>query len=131
MKYVAILKSIGAIIAGFVAVAALSMLTDFVLESAGMFPPASEPHKYTTGMLFFALIYRSIYVVAGGYLTAMLAPTNKMRHVIVLGVLGLIGGTVGVFVGWNLSAHWYPIALAVTAFPLVYLGGWLRNRRAN
>ena len=32
-------KSIGAILAGFVAVAVLSIVTDSVLESAGIFPP--------------------------------------------------------------------------------------------
>ncbi len=125
------LKSIGAILAGFLTVALLSVATDFVLETLGIFPPASEQGLYVQWMLALALVYRSVYAVAGGYVTASLAPGNKMRHVVVLGVLGLMGGLAGVVAGWNLSSHWYPIALAVTAYPLVYLGGWLHKRHTN
>jgi len=52
--------------------------------------------------------------VAGGYVTAALAPNNPMRHV-------------GVFVAWHLSRHWYPIALVVTALPCTWLGGKLKR----
>ncbi|MBC7836532.1 hypothetical protein H7X87_02025 [Acetobacteraceae bacterium] len=124
-----ILKSIGAIVAGFLTVVILSVGTDYILEALGVFPPASEQGLYVTWMLVLAFIYRSIYTVAGGYVTAMLAPANPLRHIIVLGVLGTLGGIVGVFVGWDLSSHWYPIALAVTAFPLIWLGGKIWKRR--
>ncbi len=124
-----IVKSIGAIAAGFVTVVVLSMGTDYVLEALGIFPPPSDQGLYVTWMLVLALIYRSVYAVAGGYVTAMLAPANPMRHVIILAVLGTLGGIAGVVAGWDLSSHWYPIALAVTAFPLVWLGGKLRIRR--
>ncbi len=127
----AIAKSIGAIIGGFLVVVLLSVGTDFVLESLlHVFPPQSAG-PYPTWMLVLAFIYRSVFAATGGYVTAMLAPTNKMRHVIVLGVLGILGGVAGIFAGWNLSDHWYPIALAVTAFPLVYLGGWYYTRRSK
>ena len=76
-----------------------------------------------------ALIYRSIYTVAGWYVTAKLALHNPMRHVIILGILGTIGGIGGVIAGWNLSEHWYPIALAVLAFPSVWLGGKLKKEK--
>jgi len=54
-------KSIGAILAGFIAVFVLSVVTDFILEKLGFFPPATEPDAYTGWMLMLALIYRSIY----------------------------------------------------------------------
>jgi hypothetical protein len=50
-----------------------------------------------------------------------------MKHVFILGVLGTLGGIAGVIAGWNLSQHWYPIALAVTAFPFVWLGGKMKK----
>lgn len=50
-----------------------------------------------------------------------------MKHVKILGVIGTLGGITGIFAGWNLSDHWYPIALAVTAFPLVWLGGKMKK----
>ncbi len=121
-------KSIGAVLAGFFTVAILSIATDTVLEKAGIFPPPSEAGLFVTWMLVVAFIYRSVYTVLGGYVTAKLAPGNVMKHVLALGILGTIGGILGVIAGWNLSEHWYPIALAVTGFPLVWLGGKLKTR---
>ncbi len=124
-----ILKSIGAVFAGFIAVFLLSVGTDMLLETTGVFPPQSQPELFGGWMLVVALLYRSIYAVVGGYVTAILAPHSPMRHVTILGILGLVGGIVGVIVGWNLSAHWYPIALALTAFPCVWIGGKMRKPR--
>lgn len=124
-----ILKSIGAVFAGFVTVAGLSVLTDFILESLGVFPPPSDEGLYVTWMLALAFIYRSVYAIVGGYVAALLAPSKPMRHVAILGILGTLGGIAGAVAGWDLSDHWYPIALAVTALPLVYLGGTLYQKR--
>lgn len=123
-----ILKSIGAVVAGFLTVVLLSIGTDWVVEHLGIFPPPSAEGLYITWMLVLALAYRTIFTVAGGYVTAWLAPSNPMRLVIILGILGTLGGIGGVIGGWNLSAHWYPIAIAVLAFPSVWVGGKLRTR---
>jgi hypothetical protein len=120
------LKSIGAVLAGFLAVVVLSTATDAILEKLGIFPPATNG-LFVTWMLAVAFAYRSVYTMLGGYVTARLAPGRQKRHVTVLGILGIIGGVIGVVTGWDLSAHWYPIALAVTAFPFVWLGGALRK----
>ena len=93
------LKSIGAVFAGFVTVEILSTGTDFILEKFGIFPPASDPGLYITWMLIVALAYRSLYTIAGGYVTARLAPDKVMRHVIILACIGLLGGTAGVIIG--------------------------------
>ncbi len=122
-----VFKSIGAVLAGFIAVFILSIGTDAILEALGIFPPQSQPQLFIGWMLILAFIYRSAYGVVGGYITARFAPNNTMRHVAILGILGTIGGIAGVIAGWNLSAHWYPIALAVTAFPLVWIGGKMKK----
>lgn len=125
-----ILKSIGAVLAGFVTVVVFSIGMDFILESLGFFPPQSEPDSYTWWMLLLALIYRSVATVAGGYVTAKLAPDQPMRHAIILGIVGMAAGTVGAIVTWNLtSQHWYPIALVVTALPCTWLGGKLKTNK--
>lgn len=121
------IKSIGAVLAGFLTVVILSIATDAVLESTGVFPPPTGG-LFVTWMLILAFVYRSLFTFLGGYVTASLAPNRPMRHVAVLGVLGTIGGIAGVIFGWNLSDHWYPILLAVTAFPFVWIGGRMRNR---
>lgn len=118
-----ILQSVGAVIVGFVTVAGLSTVTDSLVGYSGAFPAAS-----TTAMLAFALVYRIVYTVLGGYVTAWLAPGNKMTRVWVLAGIGQLGGIAGVVSGWSLAAHWYPIAIAITAIPSVLIGGWLRTR---
>lgn len=121
------LKSIGAVFAGFLTVVILSIVTDATLEALNIFPPLGQG-LFITWMLVVALIYRCIYTVAGGYVTASLAPDKPMKYVIILGIIGIIAGSVGVVVGWNLSQHWYPIALVVTAMPCTWLGGKLKTR---
>ncbi len=121
-------KSIGSVLAGFITVVVLSVGTDFILETLGVFPPQSEPGSYTWWMLMVALIYRSMYTVAGGYVTATLAPDRPMRFVIILGIVGIVAGTIGTIVGWNLSHHWYPIALVIAALPCTWLGGTLKTK---
>lgn len=124
------LKSILAVLAGFLTVVVLSIGTDTILEQTGIFPPIAEG-LFITWMLALALFYRTLFTILGGYVTAWLAPQNSMKHVWALAILGQIGGIAGVFAGWNLSAHWYPIALAVFAIPSVWLGGYLRTRKTS
>ena len=125
------LKSAGAVVAGFLTVVVLSTGTDAILEAAGIFPPASDAGLFVTWMLAVALAYRTVYTVLGGYVTAWLAPQNPMKHVWVLAILGQLGGIAGVIAGWNLSSHWYPIAIAVLAIPSVWLGGRLKTRASS
>jgi hypothetical protein len=122
-------KSTGSIVVGFLIVVVLSVGTDAVVEKLGILPPASQPEAYTTWMLAFALFYRTVYTVLAGYITAHLAPSKPFRHATILGIIGTIAGTAGAIAGWDLSAHWYPIALAVLALPSTYLGGKIHEMR--
>jgi uncharacterized membrane protein len=122
-----ILKSIGAVIAGFLVVVILSTVTDTILEKLGIFP-SPQGGLFITRLLVVAFLYRSLYTVIGGYVTAWLAPNRPMRHVTILGIIGTIAGILGVIAGWNLSAHWYPIAIAATGFVFVWIGGKIRMK---
>ncbi len=129
-----ILRSIVAIIAGFITVVILSIMTDIVLEAIKFFPPQDKPELYTGGLLLIAFIYRSIYTIAGGYITAMLAPNKPMRHAIILGAIGMVMGTLGAMANWDKTAAsgaWYPIALVVAAIPCTWLGGKLFKMARN
>jgi hypothetical protein len=123
-----ILRSIGAVIAGFASVVVLSVATDALCEKWGIFYSMASGAMLTTWMLFLALLYRSVYTVIGGYVTAKLSPSNPMKHVTALGIIGTLAGITGVIVGWNLSAHWYPIAIALTGFMFAWYGGRLQTR---
>lgn len=123
------LKGIGAILAGMIFIVFSHTGTDFVLESLGIFTPP-EQGFHTTWMVLTATIYRCIYTVVGGYITAALAPSRPMRHVVILGLIGLVLGTIAaiVTIPKRLGPAWYPIALAVLALPCTWLGGKLRTR---
>jgi hypothetical protein len=71
------------------------------METLGIFPPADQG-LYITWMLVAALVYRSIYAVAGGYVTARLAPDQPIRHAIILGIIGMVASVLGAIAGWDL-----------------------------
>lgn len=123
-------RSIGAVVAGFLVVAALSTGMDFVMHATGVFPPWFQP--MSDGLFAWATAYRIIFTIIGGYMTAALAPRLPMAHVSVLGLVGTLGAVAGVVATWNagpeLGPRWYPILLVVTAFPCVWSGGLLRIR---
>ena len=122
------LKSIGAVLAGFVAVFVLSLGTDVVLHATGVFPPWDQ--RMSDALFLLATVYRTIYCIAGSYIAARLAPDRPMGHALALGILGLVVSTAGAVLTWNkgpaFGPHWYPVALIVTAIPCAWLGGRLR-----
>ena len=128
-------RSIAAVAAGFFAVAGLSVGTDQLFHTLQVYPPWGEP-MLDSKLFVLALSYRVLYTILGGFITARLAPRAPMRHVMILGIIGLIAGSAGVFVAIamaDLGPTWYPIAIAVTAFPCTWFGGALgvRGRPAS
>lgn len=119
-------RSIGALTAGFIAVVVLSLVTDEILHLLHVYQPWGEP-MYEPGLNVLAFTYRSLFTVAGMYLTARLAPRAPMRHAYIGGALGTVAGAAGAFatVPMHLGPAWYPILLAVTPLPLAWLGGTL------
>ena len=71
-------KSIGAVLAGIIAVFVLSTITDVILEQTGLLklPFGTNPLWF----IIAVVVYRTIYVVAGSYITATLAPDKPMKH---------------------------------------------------
>ena len=125
-------RSIGAVLAGALAVIILSIGTDLVLHAIGILPRLGE--AVSDSLLVVATVYRTIYSVVGSYITARLAPDRPMKHALVGGVIGLILGTVGAVVTWNgagMGHHWYSIALAVLALPAAWVGGRLRTAQSQ
>jgi hypothetical protein len=127
------LRGAGAVLGGFFAVFALSTVTDIVLHATGVFPPWGQ--AMSDGLFLLATAYRVVYTVAGGYITARLAPERPMAHVLVLGGIGLAVSLVAVVLTWDLGPEfgprWYPLALVVTSLPSVWAGGKLFDVRAH
>jgi hypothetical protein len=123
-------RSVAAVFAGFMTVVVLSLGTDQLLHVLHVYPPWGQS-MYEPRLNFLALSYRIVFTVAGGYVTARLAPHSPMRHVWTLGFIGLAFGVAGVFAAMpmHLGPLWYPIAIAVTALPCTWLGGLLYGVR--
>jgi hypothetical protein len=124
-----ILQSLGAVLAGFVAVFVLSLGTDQIFHTLEVFPPWGEPME-VTGLYVLALAYRLVYGVAGGWITARLAPSAPVGHALALGIVGLAASIAGTIAMWNFGPHWYPLTLVVTAVPCAWLGGVLHRRNS-
>jgi len=119
-------RSTVAVLAGFGAVAGLSLGTDQVLHTLRVYPPWGQ--AMADGLFVLATAYRIVYTVLGGYITARLAPHAPVRHALILGLVGLVPGVAGVIVAIakpELGPLWYPIALAVSGLPCAWLGGVL------
>lgn len=121
-------RSIGAVVAGIVVGAVLSLGTDAVLHAVGVFPPWGQP--VTDAPLLLATAYRIVFEVAGCYIAARLAPNSPMLHALVAGFVGFVLSIVGAVATWNggpaFGPHWYPVALIITALPCAWVGGKLR-----
>lgn len=97
-----------------------------MLHATGIFPPAGQP--MSNGLFALATAYRLAISIAGGYVTARLAPSRPMAHALALGVVGFVLAVLGTVVMWNAGPHWYPLALVATAVPCCWLGGRLSGR---
>lgn len=125
-----IFKSIGAILAGFVLGATLSVATDFLFDKLGIM--SLDNFKETTAIILLVIIvYRFVFNVMGCYLAAKLAPSKPMKHVIIMGIIGTVLSILGSFVMWDIAIAWYNIAIILIALPSAILGGklYLKNQK--
>lgn len=120
------LRTAGALIAGFAAVFVLSSAADALLHATGYY--ANDGTVGTDAQLAFALAYRTLFTIIGGFVTAWLAPSRPVRLATILGAIGILPAILGVVAMWGLGHQWYGISIAVLALPSTALGGWLFTR---
>lgn len=119
-----LLRRIGAVLAGLLAIVILSTATDVALHATGVFPPWSE--RMSDALFLLALAYRIVYGVAGCYVTARLAPDRPMQHALALGAVGVVLSTAGAVAMWDAGPAWYSLAVIAIAMPCAWAGGKLR-----
>jgi len=120
---------VGAVLAGFVTTFALSSAIDAVLHATGVYPRLGV--RMSDGLFGLALVYRGLAAIAGGWVTARLAPSRPMRHALILAGVGSLAGLAGVAVAITqpeIGPLWYPVLLVVTALPCIWLGARWRAR---
>ena len=123
------LRSVIAIVAGFLLIGAASFGTDMLLRVS--LPELFDANGSTqsTGLLLFTMLYVGVYATLGCYLTAVMAPSRPMKHALILGVLGLIFTFVGTMAQWDTAPALYHIASLLLVMPYAWLGGRLREKQ--
>jgi len=125
------LRRVGPVLGGLLTTVVLSVATDAAMHSSGVFPPVGQP--MADALFVVPLVYRSGFGVLGGYVAALLASRRPMRHVAVLGLLGLVLSVLGTAATWDAGPEfgpkWYALGVVAIAFPTTWWGGLLRVRR--
>jgi hypothetical protein len=120
-------RSILAVVAGFLFIGTLAFGTGAALTAAGLFPAAGA--ALTTGQVLLEAAYVAVFAIAGCWLAAFLAPDRPMRHALILGVLGLAFNVIGVVTTWGQRPLWAVVVNLALVMPYAWIGGRLRERQ--
>jgi hypothetical protein len=127
------LRSVGAVLAGLVAIFILSTGTDVLLHATGVFPLFGQP--MSDPLFLLAMAYRIVYGIGTSYLVARLAPDRPMGHALALGVVGVIFSTAAAVATWSrgpeFGPKWYALAIIAIALPCAWAGGSLYGSRGT
>ena len=123
-----LLRSVVAVVVGFVVIGALSFGTAAVLQAAGVFP-AQSTRMDSVPLLLLATAYVAVYAIFGCWLAAFLAPSHPMRHALILGALGLAMNLMTAVSMWDQMPAWYSLLNLALVMPYAWTGGWLRERQ--
>jgi hypothetical protein len=122
-------RSVLAVVTGLVFTVVVSTIIDQLFHIVEVYPPWGQPMTETSDNLL-ALSYRIVIGVMSGYIVVRLAPKAPITHALVLGVIGTaltVAGTIAAM-SMNLGPLWYPVLLAVSLIPTVYIGAKLALR---
>ncbi len=122
-------KSLGAIVAGFIATVVITTLVDMIMHQTGVFP--SFDVVMSDELFMLALSYRIILNSFGCFIAAKLAPYFPMKHAFALGIFGMIMAGVGAYMMWDKGPVWYSIANILIALPCAWIGGKLYEKQSK
>lgn len=122
-------RSVLAVLAGLVFIVVVSTIIDQMFHILDVYPPWGQPMMETSDNLL-ALSYRILIGVVSGYIVARLAPKAPIAHALALGAIGTLltlAGTIAAM-SMELGPLWYPVLLAISIVPTVYIGAKLAIR---
>lgn len=117
------LRHVGAVLAGLLAIFAITIATDVAMHATGIFPPWGQP--MSSALFLVALAYRIVYGVLGCYIAARLAPDRPMQHAVALGAVGVVLSSAGAVAMWEAGPAWYSLAVIAISLPCAWVGGRL------
>ncbi len=126
------LASAGAVAAGFLVTAIASTAADAAMHGLRIFPDSVR--AMSDPLFALASAYRALFTIAGGYVTARLAPDQPMRHAWVLAGIGLAAGLADdvayyAMAEGELGPAWYAMSIPLEAVPCVWFGARLAAPR--
>jgi hypothetical protein len=123
------LRSILAVVVGFLVIGGLVGVTDLAVHS--LFAGRVAPNGGVTdpALLLVTEIYVFIYATFGCWLCARIAGRRPMFHALILGALGFIFNIVGTSMTWQLYPAWYHIVALILVMPAAWLGGRIAERQ--
>lgn len=126
------MKSIGAVLAGFILIALLGFVADTALQSIGVLPVTGTV-RFSDMHALLALSYHLAFVLVGSYVAARLAPSHSIAHSISLGALGVVFSALGLIaiIAGDLAPAWYGWSLVLLSLPMCWLGGRLFIARSQ
>ena len=123
------LRSVGAVLAGLVVNAGLSLGLDTALRGAGVLPPLGQPMSDALHLLPFG--YRLLFSVACFSVTARLAPSRPFLHALALAGIALALTLATTIAAWSdasvIEPKWFQVATLLSILPLAWLGARLAS----
>jgi len=121
------MRSIWSVVAGFLFIMVLSLGTDAIMYA--MWPKVFNANGGTSNVVILCLtiVYVGVFAIVGSYITARLAPSQPMKHALILGVTGLAFTVAATTRMWNVHPAWYNILNLLLVMPYAWFGGRLRE----
>lgn len=121
-------RSIVAVIAGFVATLALSMIAGVLLGLAAPGHFAPDGRTPSPGVMALGIVLTLASAVAGGFLAGVIARRHEVMHALVLGTLGAVATLLVIVAAPAAQRTIGMFVSAMLVIPATVLGGWLRVR---
>lgn len=129
------LRSIAAVLGGFVLTAVLILITDglmgMLLPSLFPTPTAGQPYELTTGGVILNFSYAFLYAIAGGYFMAWIARRQIKKHLYWLLGLMVVFGVISAFMYLGILPWWYEPVVVVVGVAGFTLGARLYLSRVG
>jgi hypothetical protein len=121
------LRSAIAIVVGFLYTGALSLGADGLVRYFNPGAVGEGGRVDNPTVLLLTIAYVALFAITGCYLAARLAPSQPMRHALILGLLGLVFNIAGAIVMWSTAPAWYHLVSLALVMPYAWLGGRQRE----